>query len=268
MAQPGVGLSGDNGAMRRLSLLSAVLLITSPAWADRTLRFAGRAWVVKSGQGLGPGPNDWSDAPENAWVDGAGALHLKITRRGDRWSCAEIYSQEPVSYGVYRFEFQNALGHLDPNVVVAAFLYESDRQEADIEFSRWGDRDAPTNAQYVVQPSEDPQQRERFSLQADGATIHQIDWSPLGTRFTSLAADATLHEWQGPPSAVAMTAPRLRLNIWLDHGRAPQDDREAEVVVKSAARAPIAGTASSGPRRPIGAKLRGLIDRPAFDSPR
>ncbi len=41
---------------------------------------------MKASPGLvGPGPNVFSDSPENVWVDAAGQLHMRITARDGQW---------------------------------------------------------------------------------------------------------------------------------------------------------------------------------------
>ena len=56
----------------------------------RTVLFAGYSWSVKrSDEAVGPGPNLFSDRPENVWVDEDHRLHLGVTDRR-RWLCAEV----------------------------------------------------------------------------------------------------------------------------------------------------------------------------------
>ena len=90
---------------------------------ERIIAFAGRQWVVKSGCGLGPGPNCWSDSEQSVWVDENGWLHLKIREEDGSWYSAEVYTQEPTHYGLHRFYMIGRLDNLDPNVVAAPFLY-------------------------------------------------------------------------------------------------------------------------------------------------
>ena len=60
-----------------------------------SLLFAGRSWSVKSGPGpLGPGPNLFSNSPQNVWVDAMGQLHLAITNRDGQWQAAEVILNE------------------------------------------------------------------------------------------------------------------------------------------------------------------------------
>jgi hypothetical protein len=110
--------------------------------------------VVKSGCGLGQGPNCWSDSEQSVWVD-SGQLHLKIREVNGTWYCAEVYTKACTQYGMHRFyviKDDPLLDNLDKNVVAALFLYKDDQNEVGIEFAKWGVQDPDYNAQYVVQP--------------------------------------------------------------------------------------------------------------------
>jgi hypothetical protein len=123
----------------------------------RIIKFAGRLWVVKSGDRRGPGPNCWSDSEQSVWVDENGWLHLRIRKENGRWYCAEVFTREYTCYGLHCFYTIGRLDNLDPNVVFAPFLYKDDRTEIDIEFTRWGEPNSQSNGQYVVQPSKNRQ---------------------------------------------------------------------------------------------------------------
>jgi len=137
------------------------------------IEFAGYQWVVKSGYQRGPGPNYWSDSEQSVWVDENGWLHLKIRKENGIWTCAEVYTKEPTCYGLHHFYTIGRLDNMDPNVVFAPFLYKDDLTEIDIEFSRWGEANSPSNAQYVVQPFDKSGNLERFWLALnDDITTH------------------------------------------------------------------------------------------------
>src|SRR5262245_48049078 len=57
--------------------------------APHAIVFSGYEWLAKSSRHpVGPGPNLFSE--ENIEIDSNGRLHLRIVRRGDRWTSAEI----------------------------------------------------------------------------------------------------------------------------------------------------------------------------------
>ena len=119
-----------------LAISMAILALTQ-AHAQTTIQFAERTWFVRTGNGP-PGPNHWSDSPQNVWVDGNGALHLKIRYSGGTWYCSEVSSQNTTRYGMHRFYADCRLDSLDRNVVVGLFLYANDTTEVDMEFAKWG----------------------------------------------------------------------------------------------------------------------------------
>ncbi len=141
---------------------------------SNTLSFSGYTWRIKSSETpVGPGPNYFSNSPENVWVDEMGQLHLKITRKNGQWFCAEVISEKTFGYGTYRFYLASRIDLLNENVVLGLFTWDDDsiyyNREIDIEFSRWGD---PTNdnAQFVVQPYFHTDNIHRFTIQLNGIT--------------------------------------------------------------------------------------------------
>src|SRR4051812_19512341 len=141
----------------RITLVSALLclLAVTPTQAAATvLAFSGYSWVVKASSGkVGPGPNYFSSSANNVWVDNLGRLHLRITKQGSRWFCAEVVSQASFGYGTYRWYLDSPVDNLDPNVVLGLFTWSDlpdyANREIDIEFSRWGAA-RNLNAQFVV----------------------------------------------------------------------------------------------------------------------
>jgi copper chaperone CopZ len=140
---------------------------SSPA---KTLRFAGYDWVAKSATHEGPGPNNWNE--NNVWVDQGGYLHLKLTKQGDRWYCAEVLTKDRLGFGRYQFWVVGRLDRLDPNVVLGSFNYPTPdvgpdgTNEIDIEFAQWGKPEAPIG-NYTVWPAREGLRRasKRFSME-------------------------------------------------------------------------------------------------------
>jgi hypothetical protein len=213
--------------------------------SERTIEFVGRQWVVKSGCGLGPGPNCWSDSQESVWVDSSGQLHLKIREVNGTWYCAEVYTKSCTQYGMHRFFTIGQLDNLDKNVVAALFLYKDDQTEVDIEFAKWGEQDPDYNAQYVVQPWDTLGNRERFLMSLSGTdTTHYIDWGASAIQFKSIHGhyqeppDAAhlIHEWLyvGDDLPAEEECLRIHINLWLYQGNPPSDGQEVEIIVKDA----------------------------------
>jgi hypothetical protein len=118
-------------------------------------------WEVKTGYG-GPGPNNWSDLPQNVWLDAQGRLHLKNTQVGGKWYCAEVVSEQSFGYQDYSFHLATRYDQLDTHVTAGLFTYLDDADELDVELSRWGDP-AAADSQFVVQPYQLPHHLHRFN---------------------------------------------------------------------------------------------------------
>lgn len=120
--------------------------------------FSGRKWDIKSGYN-GPGPNSFSNAYENVWVDEKGYLHMAITKHDDgNWYSSEVISQDNLGYGTYAFTIQGNPLTFAKNVVLGLFTWdnstftEEGNSEVDIEFSKWGVEDDTHPLTTSVQP--------------------------------------------------------------------------------------------------------------------
>lgn len=201
------------------------------------MTFAGYTWSVKASSGpVGPGPNYFSDSSESVRVDGAG-LHMRLTYRVGRWHAAEIVLDRSLGYGTYRFTVASLVGRLDPNVVLGLFTWSDDtaynNREIDIEVARWGNPTAPTNAQYVVQPSTVLGNTFRFVLPDGAGSVHELTWAPKAVSFRSVtAAGAAIADWKyGGKDVPRAKNERARINLWLTGGKPPTDGAEVEVVL-------------------------------------
>lgn len=230
-----------------------VCMLGTPGIAQaRTIEFSEHVWEVKTSdknkdgvyeeeERRGPGPNYFSDSPENVWIDGQG-LHLKITYRNEKWYCAEIFSQESLGYGTYRFYVGSRIDQLNENVVAGLFTYETDTREIDIEFAKWGEL-ANDNSQFVVQPYDPdvtPGNIHRFNIELNGThSTHSFDWKLDRIFFQSAhghyevpPATHIIDSWRydGPDVPPAGNE-RVHLNLWLFQGEPPTDGQEIEVVI-------------------------------------
>ena len=226
---------------------NAVTSIEAIRKPERIIQFSGYNWTVKSGEILmGPGPNYFSESNENVWVDQQGQLHLKIVNRDGKWYCAEVYTTESFGHGKYIFYVASRVDQLDKNVVAGLFTWdgaapEYNYREIDIEFSKWG-QSINDNAQYVVQPWDQPENMERFNMELNGNnSTHIFDWSIDSIFFQSLHDHFSLppddscviESWvytgdDIPPGGQE----NVRINLWLNNGEAPFDGQEAEVIIK------------------------------------
>ena len=66
----------------------------------KPLLWSGYDWEVRTISADRGGLNNLHGA-DNAWTDASGALHMRITKKGDRWSCAELEMTHSLGYGTY-----------------------------------------------------------------------------------------------------------------------------------------------------------------------
>jgi len=214
--------------------------------STRMIQFSGYSWKVKSNlTPVGPGPNIFSNNTNNVRVDAAGHLHMKITREGNQWACAEIISEKNFGYGNYVFTLKTDPKVLDPEIVLGLFTWDDNpeffHREIDIEFSQW-EIPGNKNAQYVVQPWDRPRNMNRFNVDSRGnITTHSFNWQPDRITFTSYYGPYTMQpperdiisswEYRGEniPSPGDENA---RINFWLINGEPPTDGKEREFIIQ------------------------------------
>lgn len=186
-------------------------------------------------------PPDWRDTCEHCGrAFDASGLHLTTVQRAEKWYCTEVVLQQSLGYGTYEFRLGSRVDNLDYRAVLGAFVYESEDREIDIEFSRiLAD---PRNAQYVVQPWYQQGNLSRFTVPAEAPSSHRFVWSESSISFASWVGDGSyppsagdlIYQWdyQGP-DIPPPGAERMRFNLWLFGGGAPDGGQGDEVVVES-----------------------------------
>lgn len=201
----------------------------------RLLDFAGRTWSVReAGQRVSPGPNRFSDRPESVWVDGQGALHLRVVERDGSWWSAEVLTPLPPGPVQVEIDVATDLSALDPRVVFGFFAYSDDRNEVDIEFSRWGFPHRPWNAQYALAPYGEGEIH-RFQIATGADSSHLFDWREDRVAFASQQGGRIVQEWRHTAPRVRVMRDRpfqLHLNLWLAEGQEPMGGGGLEVVVR------------------------------------
>lgn len=198
------------------------------------LGFSGYTWAVKSSkETVGPGPNYF--APENATVDAAGNLHLRITKSDSKWTSSEVINTTSLGYGTYRWTVVSDLSNLDRNVVLGLFTWsdlpEYANREIDIEVARWGSTADLTKAQFVVQPYGNPGNLRRFSQPAGGPSTLEFTWAPGRVDFLVRQGKTTIESWtyvgQDIPAPGGEAA---RMNLWQHQGLPPANGQSVDVV--------------------------------------
>jgi len=208
--------------------------------------FGGQTFEVRSGEG-GPGPNAWS--AQNVWVDAKGRLHLKIAYRDGQWSCAEIYTTQPLGFGTYTFKIAGHPEALGDNVVLGLFNYPTPdigpdgTNEIDIEFATWGGAQ-PQHGNWTVWPAVEGHPPTTFAFDPasrSSPSTFAFDWS--ADRVTYMAygrekprrVDRYDALWTFAPPNPQVLVPQhampLHLNLWLFQGKPPADGKDVEVIV-------------------------------------
>jgi hypothetical protein len=210
----------------------------SAAPVPKKILFSGYEWEVVQI------PHDsagiaYANRASNAWTDSLGALHLRIVREQNEWTCGEVILSRSLGYGTYSFRVRE-MPQLEPGTVFGMFTWDEleggqDHTEMDIELSQWGDPEMK-NAQFAIQPYYVAANVFRYSSPA-GALTHSFRWEPGRVAFT------TAREAPGKPSGVVaehvftsgIPAPkgeRVHINLYVyGRSRTPQQ-RGVEVVLE------------------------------------
>lgn len=198
------------------------------------LQFSGYEWEVvqvptDSGGVMHP------NLPENAWTDRNGFLHLRITRQGDKWACAEVALTRPLGYGSYTFVVREH-PKLEPGTVLGLFTWDplesgQNHREIDIELSQWGDP-ASKNSQFAVQPYYVPANVFRFNSPA-GALTHSFRWKPASLSFeTRRTGGAAIAEHTFTSGVPTPGGERVHLNLYTFGKSRTEQQNGIEVVIE------------------------------------
>jgi hypothetical protein len=205
---------------------------------SKMLSFSGYEWRIRDTPSDRGGMNFYDS--NNAWTDSNGALHLRIAKEADHWTCAEVTLARSLGYGTYSFVVRNT-AKLEPPAVFSMFTWDwggTDQyhREMDIEISRWGD---PTskNGQYVVQPFFIPENASRYAAPS-GVLTHYFRWEPGQVSFKTVRGSgngskpAVVAEHvftSGVPSSGVET---VRMNLYVFRGAKESLQDGAEVVIE------------------------------------
>ena len=204
-----------------------------------SLKFSGYDWAVRTIESDKGGISNLYD-PKNAWTDANGALHMQITRKSDKWSCAEIFLNRTLGYGTYSVTIRDT-SHLEPAAVFSMFTFDdSDSEqhfrEMDVEV---GGRDAvnKNNARYAIQPLYIPGNLVAFPAPA-GPLTFVLRWDSGHATFRTIrgrSADAagrivSEHEFTSAVPAPGKAVPRMIFYVVASDKNPVQ--KPSEVVVE------------------------------------
>ena len=154
----------------------------------RALQFSGYDWKVRTISSDRGGLNNLYDG-DNAWIDEKGALHLRIKKQGDKWSCAEVVSTRSFGYGTYTMVVRD-VSQLEPASVLSMTTFddwggEQHYREMDAEFGRWGEPERTSNAQFGIQPYYVPANQSQYVAPAGPLTV-SMRWESGRASFTTV----------------------------------------------------------------------------------
>jgi hypothetical protein len=154
----------------------------------KPLKFSGYNWDVRTiASDRGGSSHPYSG--DNAWTDSQGALHLRISKTANDWSCAEVVLNRSLGYGTYVLEVRD-ISHLEPAAVLSMTTFdewggEQYYREMDVEVSRWGDSSSKNNAQYVIEPYYRPGNVFQFAAPS-GPLTYSMQWEAGHARFKTV----------------------------------------------------------------------------------
>ena len=159
-----------------------------PPASTKSLHFSGYDWNVRTISADRGGVNNLFDG-DNAWTDTRGALHLRITRKADRWWCAQLVLARSLGYGTYIVVVRDT-SHLEPAAVLSMHTFDESGgnqhyREMDVEISRWGDATNRSNVQYGIQPFYVPGNVVPFT-EPSGTLTHTLRWESGRASFATV----------------------------------------------------------------------------------
>jgi hypothetical protein len=97
----------------------------------------------------------------NLSVDSNGYLHVKISKSGNAWTGAEMFTSEKLGFGTYQWVLEgNNFYDMDPPIVLGLFTYGpaggigiDGTDETDIEFSKWNTPPGTQNVDFTAYPA-------------------------------------------------------------------------------------------------------------------
>jgi len=180
-------------------VLAAVVRGVGPTILAPTkpLKFSGYDWDVRTiASDRGGSSHPYSG--DNAWTDSRGALHLRISKTSDDWSCAEVVLNRSLGYGTYVLLVRD-ISHMEPAAVLSMTTFDDwggDQyyREMDVDISRWGDAPSKNNAQFVIEPYYHPGHVYQF-VAPSGALKYSMQWTAGHARFRTVRG----HSPEGTP---------------------------------------------------------------------
>jgi hypothetical protein len=191
-------------------------------------------------------------SPNNVSVDANGYLHLKISKTGNTWSAAELFTTDKLGFGTYQWQIDAPLDRFDKQVVLGLFPYgpaagigTDGTNEIDIEYSFWGNANG-VNGDWTDYPASGKvigEKSYKFSLDGGTLSTSRFIWSTSkienflikGLQPAGSTTDL-LDSWTYAPNDSKVNIPQqalpLGINLWCFEAP-PSDGKNVEVVIRS-----------------------------------
>jgi hypothetical protein len=178
---------------------------TLPAFPTVPIHFSGYDWNIQTVSAIRGGLNNLY-SPDNVWKDSSGALHLRMTNKSGKWTCAHLLMARSLGYGTYNLTVRDT-SHLQPAAVFSMHTFDPSGgdqhyREMDVEISRWGDAANKENAQYGIQPFYVPGNTTQF-IEPAGTMTHTMVWQPGRVTFRTVRG-----------SSASSTAPAINEHVF------------------------------------------------------
>ncbi len=193
---------------------------------NSTFQFGNTTWNKRTSEKrAGPGNNIFGIHKQNISIDKNGCLVLQIRKKGDNYSCAEVYSTFFFKEGKYEIIVKTNAEHFTPEMVLGIFLFDSSSpphfNEIDIEFSQWG-RKENKNSQFAIHTNNKILVH-RFLLPKEKIiTKYIIDVSQQNITISSLLYNQNNKEYYvidkntfNRPDEFKFQSTRFHFNLWL-----------------------------------------------------
>ncbi len=199
---------------------------------SHVIDFSGYQWRLRDAPSNRGGRNLYS--PSNISVDDKGAMHVRIAKAQDDWTCSEASMTRNLGYGTYEFVVRG-LDSLEPAAAFDMFTYDyasgaQHNREMNIEISQWGNP-SQTNAQYVLQPYYVAANVHRFEAPA-GTLTFSLRWEPGRATFRTLRESTLVSEHaftSGVPSPGIESA---RVALYISRDTNAKLQHPMEVVIE------------------------------------
>lgn len=200
-----------------------------------TLQFSGYEWRIRNAaSNRGGRSNPYS--PDNAFIDTNGALHLRVSKKEERFTCAEVALTRSLGYGTYSFLVRD-VSSLAPDMTLEMFTWDyagadPNNREMDIVI-RQRSPETVQSARFIVQPYRVSSNVHEFNLPPRDF-LHSFRWGPGEIEFVTANPANRKDVIARHTFTLGVPAPGLesaRIALYLPHSASPHP-AEGEAVIE------------------------------------